>query len=74
MLCDANMDMRTATEISASEAEMNLTVMDFQGMWETALRKAVKLCAVLGQLYGVPGAVDADINVQWGNGILFDEE
>ncbi len=74
MLCDANMDMRTATEISASEAEMNLTVMDFQGMWEDALRKAVKLCACLGQMYDVPGAKEAEITVQWGNGILFDEE
>ncbi len=74
MLCDANMDMRTATEISASEAEMSLTVMDFQGMWESAVRKAVKLCGVLGQLYDVPGAKEAEVSVQWGNGILFDEE
>jgi hypothetical protein len=68
------MDMRTATEISASEAEMNLTVMDFQGMWETAVHKAVWLCALLGQLYDVPGAADAEVTVSWGNGILYDEE
>ena len=73
-LCDANMDQRTATEISASEAEHNLTVMDFQGMWEKALRRAVALCAVLGALYRLEGAMQADITVDWGNGILYDED
>ena len=74
MLCDANMDQRTATEISASAAEHNLTVMDFQGMWASAVEQAAKLCAVLGQLYRLPGAQDAQVSVDWGNGVLYDEE
>ena len=73
-LCDANMDQRTATEISASAAEHNLTVMDFQAMWELALRQAVGLCAALGQLYRLPGAAEAQVFVDWGNGVLYDED
>ena len=73
-LCDANEDQRTATEISASTAEHNLTVMDFQIMWEGALRRVCSACAVLGQLYRIPGATVADVFVDWGNGVLYDED
>ena len=37
MLADVNTADRTATEISASEGEYNLTVMDFQRMWQRGL-------------------------------------
>ncbi len=73
-LCDANMDQRTATEISASQAEHALTVMDFQAMWETAVRQAAELCAVLGELYGIAGAKAGSISIDWGNGVLYDED
>jgi hypothetical protein len=73
-LCDANMDVRTATEISASEAEHNLTVMDFQAMWERALRRAVALCVLLGKLYRLPGGQDGEVTIDWGNGVLYDED
>lgn len=73
LLCDANVDQRTATEISASETEHALTVMDFQNMWQSAAEKTVALCRILGALYGIcmpEGAVRFD----WGNGVLYDEE
>ena len=73
MLCDANLDQRTATEISASETEHALTVMDFQKMWESGLHRAVALCGVLGVMYGLP-AGEETVRVDWGNGVLFDEE
>ena len=73
LLCDANMDQRTATEISASQAEHSLTVMDFQSMWEKALEQTVELCARLANLYGKEAAV-TPVTVDWGNGVLFDEE
>ena len=73
-LCDANVDQRTATEISASAAEHNLTVMDFQGMWASAVRQAMDLCALLGQLYRIPGAQEGEVTLDWGNGVLYDEE
>lgn len=74
MLSDANMQDRTATEITASEAEHNLTVIHFQQMWQEALHKTVALCAVLGRLYGLPGAADSQVSVDWGNGVLYDED
>lgn len=74
MLSDVNISERTATEISASQAEHSLTVMDFQAMWEKAVRQAVSLCAVLGALYGVPGASSQSVSIDWGNGVLYDED
>ena len=68
---------RTAKEITSSEGDYNLTIIDFQQMWETAVHEALRLCGVFGQLYHIPGAHDiADdaATLNWGNGVLFDEE
>lgn len=68
---------RTATEITSTEGEYNLTIIDFQRMWEAAVWEALRLCGVLGRLYRVAGAheVSADaVAIGWGNGILYDEE
>lgn len=73
LLCDANLDQRTATEISASETEHALTVMDFQSMWQKAVLAAAQLCGCLGGLYGLAGEV-TDVRFDWGNGVLYDEE
>lgn len=74
MLSEVNLSERTATEISSSQAEHSLTVMDFQAMWEKAVRQAVTLCAVLGALYGVPDAQGEQVSIDWGNGVLYDED
>ena len=74
LLSDANVEERTATEISASEGEYNLTVMQFQQMWEKTLQDAAALCAVLSELYGMTPPKNLQITVDWGNGVLFDEE
>jgi len=74
MLSDANLEERTATEISASAADFNLTVMDFQAMWESAAREAVALCGVLAGLYGLETPEDAAFAIDWGNGVLYDQE
>ncbi len=75
MLSDANVEERTATEISSSAGDYNLTVMDFQRMWEQALRACLGLCATLARLYRI-GTVpeNPEISVDWGNGILYDED
>lgn len=68
---------RTATEITSSAGDYNLTIKDLQEMWENAAREAVRVCCVLGKLYGLYyGAEIApdDISVSWGNGILYDED
>lgn len=69
MLSDANAQDRTATEIASSAAEYNLTVIDFQAMWQQALEQALLLCGRLGL-----GALDASVSVDWGNGVLYDED
>lgn len=68
---------RTAKEITSSEGDYSLTVTDFQRMWETAAREALRLCGVFGRLYRVSGAHDIPddaVTFNWGNGVLFDEE
>lgn len=73
LLCDANLDQRTATEISASETEHALTVLDFQNMWQRAVEETLTLCATLAKVYGVAGSIQP-VRIDWGNGVLFDEE
>ncbi len=73
VLGDVSGMQRTATEIASSQAEHCLTVMDFQGMWEQAVQSAVKLCALLGSLYGIQAEAE-NITIDWGNGVLYDEE
>ena len=72
-LCDANEDLRTATEITSSAADYNLTVMELQQMWETAARQVLVLCGALGTLYGMETGNTA-VSFDWGNGVLHDED
>lgn len=76
LLSEVEAAERTATEITSSAGEYNLTVIDFQRMWEQTVKEALRVCGILGQLYKVPSAheihEDAAI-ITWGNGVLFDE-
>lgn len=74
MLSDANAQDRTATEISSSAADYNLTVMDFQGMWQEALAQTLELCSRLFALYQLGAIRDTAFSVDWGNGVLYDED
>ena len=74
LLSEVNAEQRTATEVSASQGEHNLTVIDFQQMWEQALGQTLGLCAVLARLYGLGSCDNTDFTVDWGNGVLYDEE
>ncbi len=73
VLSDVSTMQRTATEISATQAEHCLTVMDFQQMWEQAVQESLALCARLGQLYGLKVQEETAV-LDWGNGVLYDEE
>ena len=73
MLSDANMDERTATEITASSMEYALSVLDFQQMWQGAVENVMALCAVLAELYDLP-AQAGKVSFDWGNGVLYDQE
>lgn len=68
---------RTATEVTSSEGDYALTITDFQNMWRDALRDAVRIAGTIATLYNVPGAHKInpdDISIDWGNGVLYDEE
>lgn len=74
MLSDSNIEDRTATEIASSAGDYNLTVMDFQAVWEQAVKDTVVLCAKLAKLYQKKVPQDLSVSVDWGNGILYDED
>lgn len=69
---------KTATEITSSAGEYNLTIIDFQQSWESAVREAVRVCDVLGRMYHLCGSTEVDpekdVTISWGNGILYDED
>lgn len=77
LLSEVEAAERTATEVTSSAGDYNLTIIDFQQMFEAAVREAAGLCGVLGRLYHVPGAHDIapeDISIDWGNGVLYNED
>lgn len=74
MLSDANAEDRTATEIASSAGDYNLTVIDFQDMWENVVRQVVDICCVLSRLYKLPVPKNTQVSIDWGNGILYDED
>lgn len=43
-------------------------------MWQEAAREVVGLCAVLAGLYGMEVPEDRDFAIDWGNGVLYDED
>ena len=77
LLSEVEAAERTATEVTSSEGDYSLTIIEFQQMWEAAVREAVRLCGILGRMYKLPGVhevADDAYTVDWGNGVLFDEE
>ena len=73
MLSDANAEDRTATEISASSGEFNLTVIGLQQVWHRAVAEAMALCQVLSQALDME-TEDVGFAIDWGNGTLYDED
>lgn len=74
MLCDVNELERTATEIASSAGDFNLTVIGFQRMWEEAAREALRLGCLMGRLYSVAHEEPGALSIDWGNGVLYDED
>lgn len=74
MLSDANMEERTATEITSSAGDFNLTVIELQSMWQAALEKTLSLCSALAALYQLPYPEEMKVTVDWGNSTLYDED
>ena len=74
MLTDVNMDERTATEITSSAGDFNLTVIEFQKMWQTAHKEALQLCCQLAQMYAMAYPKAVEVSIDWGNSTLYDED
>ncbi len=75
MLSDANTEDRTATEITSSAGDYNLTVIDFQRVWEQAVQEVLVLCHRLARLYQIErGVEEPRAVIDWGNGVLYDED
>lgn len=77
LLSDVESAERTATEITSSAGDYNLTIIDFQKMWEKSIKSTLVLCGDLGLLYNITGAHELtgeSITIDWGNGILYDED
>ena len=76
LLSEVEAAERTATEITSSAGDYNLSIIDFQRMWEKTVKEAMRVCGILGQLYRTEGAheiLDDAFSIDWGNGILYDE-
>ncbi len=70
---DGTGEPRSATEITATAVDYDLTIRDLQTAWADTVRQAMTLCGTLGALYGVPhGAADAAPSIDWGDGVLYD--
>ena len=74
MLSDANIEERTATEITSSAGDFNLSVIELQTMWQEAQRKVLQLCGRLAALYQLPYPEGMEVSVDWGNSTLYDED
>ena len=76
LLSEVEAAERTATEITSSAGEYNLTIIDLQRVWEGVVKEALRLCSVLGDAYKITGAHpvnEKSVVINWGNGILYDE-
>ena len=76
LLSDVETVEKTATEVTSSAGDYNLTIIDFQKMWESSVRAMLVLCGKLGRMYRVSGAHDLTEDsavIDWGNGVLYDE-
>lgn len=74
MLSDAEQQDRTATEITSSAGDFNLTVIELQKMWQNALEETLSLCAALARIYCLTMPKELSVSVDWGNSTLYDED
>lgn len=78
ILSDVNIAEKSATEILSTDGDYNLTITDFQAVWDTAVREALRTVDALGQNYKLCDASKFnpldDVSIDWGDGVLFDRE
>lgn len=77
LLSEVEETERTATEVTSSAGDYNLTIISFQKMFESAVKEAVRICGLLGPLYHVLDAhvvAEDAVSIDFGNGVLYDED
>lgn len=77
IISEVEAEQRTATEITSSQGDYNLTITDFQEVWQNALVETLLLCVELGKIYRVKGTTDINpekVTVDWGDGVLYNRE
>lgn len=78
ILSDVEAVERTAKEISSSEGDYSLSIMDLQRMWYDALMETLRITDLWGQALGLCDAQAVDLeqllSVSWGNGVLYDAD
>ena len=77
LLSDVEATERTAKEITSSEGDYSLSIIDLQRMWYNALSETLRISDLWGQTLGFCSSQAVDIehllSVNWGNGILYDD-
>jgi len=75
LLSDVESEDKTATEITSSAGDYNLTVIDFQEAWEATVKEALEITGRLTEIYKRGNATwnEDNIAISWGNGVLYDE-
>lgn len=73
-LSELNEQQKTATEITSSAGDYNLTVIALQQAWQEAVIQAVELCRLLAKAQGYRVPAGKLPTVDWGNGVLYDED
>ena len=74
MLSPVQEQQKTATEIASTAGDFNLTVIELQHLWQKTLEEAVYLSRTLAKLQGYGVTAGQMPTVDWGNGILYDED
>lgn len=77
ILSDVQEAERTATEITSSDGDYNLTIIDLQNIWTNAVKKLLLLCAELGTIYKVEGSAPIDpdeVTLDYGDGVLYNRD
>ena len=76
ILSDVEAVERTAKEISSSEGDYSLSIIDLQRMWYDALLETLRITDVWGQVLRLCNAQTVEweqlLSVSWGNGVLYD--
>lgn len=78
LLSNAQEVEKTAFEVASTAGDYNLSLIDLQRVWFDAVCEYLRLCDVLGQIYGYCDKsyweIKDQLSITWGNGILYDPD